>query len=308
VRTDDVERSGAPGRISAVCVALAIVWAIVGSANAAATNGAAPAAALGAADIVVKNVAARGGRDAWRKVETMVWTGHLESARMPAPSLPFELEQKRPNMTRFEIHAANQRTLRIFDGARGWKSSPGPGGPSDLAPYTPEETRFAREESAIDAPLIDLDSKGSQVALAGVEKLDGRKVYHLSVQLAAGGRMEVWVDAETFLDVQVARLTVGPQGAPRLVPTRYRDFAKVEGLVMPMTIQIGDGSLGTPDLMRIEQVAVNVPLSDRRFMPPGAVSRLSPARVRAAAPPSVSDGVPMGPPSAADSPPEPVPR
>ena len=40
---------------------------------------------LTASQIVEKNVAARGGLDAWRKIQTMVWVGHIESAHAPVP-------------------------------------------------------------------------------------------------------------------------------------------------------------------------------------------------------------------------------
>jgi hypothetical protein len=199
----------------------------------------------------------------------MVWSGHLESAHTPAPSLPFQLEQKRPNKTRFEIHVQNQRTMRMFDGARGWKSKPSPSGRVDIVPYTPDEERYARDEPVIDGALIDYGAKGSAVSLAGVEELGGRKVYHLAVRLTSGQRQDVWVDGESFLEVQISRMTYGA-GGPRMVPTFYRDYQTFEGLSIPTTIQIGDNSMGMPDLMHIERVTLNAPLSERRFSPPGA--------------------------------------
>jgi hypothetical protein len=233
-----------------------------------------PAAAeLSAAQIVARNVAARGGLEAWRKVESMVWTGHLESTHTPTPSMPFLLDQKRPNKTRFELHAMGDHTVRVFDGAQGWVSHTGSDGRPNVKPYTPEEIRYARSERAIDAPLIDLAAQGSTAALAGVEKLEGRKVYHLSLSQGSGEREDVWVDAQTFLDVKVARMTYGANGAPRIVPTLYRDFKPFDGLQIPVTIQIGDGTTGTPDRMQIDRVALNMGLDDRLFAKPGTTAR-----------------------------------
>ena len=64
-------------------------------------------------EIVAKNAAARGGVDAWRKVRTMIWMGHVESANAPTPNAPFVLALRRPNSTRFEITAMNQRIVRV---------------------------------------------------------------------------------------------------------------------------------------------------------------------------------------------------
>jgi hypothetical protein len=257
-------------RIGLAAWALSVLGLASGVALAATAPRPARAASLSAEEIVARNVAARGGLEAWRKIETMVWSGHLESAHTPAPSLPFQLEQKRPNKTRFEIHVQNQRSLRMFDGARGFKSKAGPGGRMDIVPYTPDEERYARNESVIDGALIDYDAKRSAVSLAGVEESGGRKSYHLTVRMVSGERQDVWVDAKTFLEDKITRMTYGA-GGPRMVPTFYRDYQTFEGLSIPTTIQIGDNSMGMPDVIHIERVTLNAPLSDRRFAPPGAL-------------------------------------
>ena len=253
-------------------VCLTPAWTAAVTADAA-SGAKKPAAALTAPEIVANNVAARGGLEAWRKVETMVWTGHLESARTPAPSMPFLLNQKRPNKTRFEVHAMGEHMVRVFDGEHGWKSHDGIGGRPNVQPFTTEENRFASGEHTIDGPLMDLHAKGSTVGLRGIEPLEGRKAYHLSVRLVSGELEEVWVDTKTFLEVKVARMTYGPNGAPRMVPTLYRDYKNFEGLQIPTTIQIGDGSTGTPDRIQIDHVALNTGLDDRLFEKPGTSGR-----------------------------------
>jgi len=232
--------------------------------------------ALTAAQIVAKNVTARGGLAAWRKVQTMVWSGTLLSTRTPSPSMSFLLGQKRPNKTRFELHAPTEQTVRVFDGGEGWKTrSPTDAQPS-VQPYTPEEVRYARGERAIDAPLIDLEAQGATVKLAGAEALEGHKAYHLSVRLGSGEPEEVWVDAKTFLDVKVARMTYGRDGTPRMVPRLYGEYRNFEGLQIPTVIQIGDGTTGTPDRLHIEHVALNLELDDQLFQKPGTSARNNP--------------------------------
>jgi hypothetical protein len=232
----------------------------------------APAAELSAAQIVAKNVAARGGLEAWRKVNSMVWMGHLERLNAPAPSMSFVLELKRPNKTRFEINAMRQTTTRIFDGVQGWKTRPGPRNGHNLTAYTPEELKFARDAQTIDGPLIDYEAKGSAVTLQGVEQLEGRKAYHLKVQFVSGERQDVWVDARSFLDLRVDRMAPfnprGPNDAAATVPVYLRNYKTIEGLQIPTTLEIGVGRGGTPDKMEIERIAVNPPLADRLFANP----------------------------------------
>ena len=241
----------------------------VGLVAVALAAGCASAAKLSAADIVAKNVAARGGLDAWRKVETMVWIGHIESAHAPLPSMQFKLEQKRPNKTRLQINALRDKSVRAFDGAQGWKLRPARGRP-EAQPYTPQELKFAQAGHGIDGPLIDSVAKGNSVTLESVDEIAEHKAYHLNVRLAKGGNEDVWVDTKTYLDIRYDRMADGPAGAPRRVSATYGDYRTVEGLQIPFLIETGGGPGRTPDKMQIETVVLNAPLDDSTFENPAA--------------------------------------
>src|SRR3989475_5677355 len=172
------------------------------------------AAEIFAAEIVAKNVAARGGLDAWRKAETMVWIGHIESAHAPLPSMQFKLEQKRPNKTRLQINALGDKSVRVFDGVQGWKLRSARGRP-EVQPYLPQELKFAQAGHGIDGPLFDYAAKGNSVTLESVDEIGERKAYHLNMRLAKGGNEDVWVDTKTYLDIRYDRMFDGPAGALR---------------------------------------------------------------------------------------------
>lgn len=246
----------------------------------AARTAIAPIPELSAEQIVAKNVEARGGLEAWRRIQTMVWVGHLESPRSPEPQMSFFLEQKRPNKTHFEIDSMGQKSMRIFDGVRGWRARPGKNGVSnDVQPFTPQEVKFARDAQGIDGPLIDYQTRGSTVALAGIDEIEGRKTYHISVRLASGERNEVWVDAQNFLDIRFDRTSYSGNGEAGTVSIFYRDYKSVEGLQMPAVMEIGVGSAKAPDRMIIEKVALNPPLDEKTFARPGGMKRKGPAIV-----------------------------
>jgi len=237
-------------------------------ASAMATDrGAPPLRELSAAQIVEKNVAARGGLDAWRKIETMVWTGHMESIHAPVPMMLFVMQQKRPNKTHFEINALGERTVRVFDGQRGWKLKPDQQGKPQLKPFSFEEVTFARAAQVIDGPLIDYLAKGNSVTLEGLDEIEGHKAYRLGVRLATGESDQIWIDAETFLDVRYDRAFAAGPGRDR-VSVFYRDYKSVEGLQVPSVIETGTGPGARPDRMVIERVALNPPLDDRVFARP----------------------------------------
>jgi hypothetical protein len=226
---------------------------------------------LTAAQILAKNAAARGGLEAWRKVEAMAWAGRVEGGS-PVP-MPFFMELKRPHSTRFELTAVDKRFVRSFDGTHGWRVRPGSNGEPETRAFSKEEDAFARDEFVVDGPLIDHEAKGVKVAVAGLDELDGRKAHLLEVTLPSGASRRIWIDAETFLEIRSDRPSTSPlvRGAP--VSVYFRDFRPVEGLVIPLTIEIQPeaGGRGSQKLI-IEKVALNPELPRAVFSKPAAAS------------------------------------
>lgn len=225
-------------------------------------------AKLTAEEIVARNVDARGGLEEWRKIKTMVWTGRVTSNHLPAPGLQFTLEQKRPNKTRMQINAPGEKSVRVFNGAQGWRMRMAHGQP-EVQPFTPQEVSFAQTGHGIDGPLIDYAAKGNSVTLQGVDELvdelGARKAYHLSLRLAKGGTEDIWVNAENWLEIRYDRMADGPSGAQRRVSTTYGDYHTVEGLKIPFVIETGGGAGATPDKLLLDRVVLNAPLEDSTF-------------------------------------------
>lgn len=249
------------------------MWVLVGISSAvlASEPGAVPE--LTASQIVEKNITAKGGLDAWRKIQTMVWAGHIEAENAHTPSLPFVLEMKRPNKTRFEIRAQSQAAMRVFDGSHGWKLRPASNGMPELQPYTAEELSFAQDGQVIDGPLMDYQAKGVDVTLGGVDEVDGHKAYRLNVKLPSGTSHHVWIDTQTFLDIKSDRESRNAFGQPGTVSVFYRDYRAIEGLQIPLTIETGAGSVKATSKMVIDKVVLNPPLEDGTFSKPSVPGR-----------------------------------
>ncbi|WP_415750250.1 hypothetical protein [Burkholderia pyrrocinia] len=239
-----------------------------------------PGHGLTADQIVEKNIAARGGLDAWRKIETMVWYGQVDSANAPTRNMPFILAMKRPNRTRFELTVANQKAVRIFDGREGWKLGASSGGGAIPRPYTMDELASARDEQVIDGPLIDHEAKGVGVTLEGVDQLGGHNAYRLAVKLPSGAIRHAWIDARTFLDVKYDREVQGPRGKVT-VEVRYSEYKGIDGLQIPLRIESGPAASPTRDTLIIGKVLLNPPLDDALFARPASPGGRRPASIDA---------------------------
>ena len=252
---------------------MAVVALALGISNLAVASEAGNGQGLTASQIVEKNAAARGGLEAWRKIQSMAWVGHIDSSSAPQPNLPFALEMKRPNKTRFEIKAQNQTSVHMFDGARGWKLRQVNLGKPEVQPYTLDELRFAEDGQGMDGPLMDYQAKGIAVALGGMDEVEGRRAYRLSVKLPSGNSHHVWVDAQTFLEVKYDRLARSKFGQAGMVSVFYRDYRTVEGLQIPFMIESKADKATATDKMVIDKVLLNPPLEDAVFAYSGSPGR-----------------------------------
>lgn len=255
---------------------------------------------LTAAQVVEKNIAARGGLQAWRAVQTISWSGKMDagtgdsvarSRRFAADrvkptsrmqpdkmegrdkdkqvQLPFVYEMKRPRKSRMEIEFAGKTAVQVYDGQNGWKLRPFLGR-NDVEPFTSDEAKAESEKADLDGYLVDYAAKGTKVELDGMEKVEGHDAYKLKLTLKSGQVQYVWVDAQSFLDVKVSGTPRRMDGKMRNVAIYQRDFQNVQGLMIPFLLETAvDGYRETHKTV-IEKAVVNPKLEDALFAKPQA--------------------------------------
>lgn len=263
----------------------------------------APVLKLTADQIVERNVNARGGLAAWRRIRSMSMTGQLDAGRertdggrtamlasphTPAErkalsrkaalgtgegtagkiiQLPFRLDLQRPRKSRVEVQFKGDTAVQVFDGANGWKMRPFLGR-REVEKFTADESRIASQQQELDGPLIDYAAKGTRVGVLGGERVDGRNTYKLKLTLKNGEVRHLWIDAQTFLDVRFEGPARHFDGKMRTVSTYFRDYKQVDGVMLPYVLEtIVDGVRGTEKIV-IEKIALNPPLDDTRFAKP----------------------------------------
>ncbi len=244
---------------------------------------------LTAAEIVEKNVAARGGLAAWHAVQSLEMTGKMQAGgnnrptlpvpgvkrgrEMPAPrpaeqaQLPFVMDLARPRKARLEIQFAGQTAVQVYDGSNGWKLRPFLNR-HQVETFTPEELKAASEQSELDGLLIDYAAKGSKVELAGMEKIDGRDTYKLKITEKSGFARNVWVDAETFLETKIDGTPRRLDGKYHPVATYFRDYRKVDGLMVPYVLETAVEGVNQTEKIEIETLVLNPKLDASRFAMP----------------------------------------
>jgi hypothetical protein len=242
---------------------------------------------LSAAEIVDKNVAARGGLQAWRAVQSLSMKGKMEAGgnnrpTLPMPSrktgphmpqqvrpteqvqLPFVMELKRPRKVRVELQFNGQTAIQVFDGSNGWKLRPFLNR-HEVEPYTAEELKATAVQADLDGPLVDYAVKGTKVELQGVEKVGDSEAYKLNLTLKNGQTQHVWVDTKTFLEVKIEGTPRRLDGKYHPVATYLRDYKAVNGVMVPYVLETAVEGVSQVERIQIESVAVNPKLEDSVF-------------------------------------------
>jgi outer membrane lipoprotein-sorting protein len=263
-----------------ICVVLALAISPAVGANTA------PAAARpSAAEIVERNVAARGGLQAWRSVQALSLTGKmdaggntratlavpgakapLEAAKRPKAQvqLPFVMELKRPRKQRVELKFQGETAIQVYDGTDGWKLRPFLNR-HEVEPYSAEEMKAAAMQADLDGPLVDYAAKGTKVELEGAEKVEDRDTYRLKLTMKNGDVQHVWVDAQTYLEAKIEGAPRRLDGKYHRVETYFRDFRSVDGLKVPYVLETAVQGVPQRQKIEIEKVVVNPKLDDSLF-------------------------------------------
>ena len=269
-----------------------------------------PPAGVSVAQVVDKHVAARGGLKAWRTVQTLSVTGKLDAgtadsversakiaregvgasvkrAQVAAAKegtdtanqqvqLPFRLEMKRPRNSRLEIDFAGKTAVQVYDGQNGWKLRPYLNR-DDVEPFTTDEAKAEAAKADLEGPLLDYAAKGSQVALEGMEPVEGHNAYKLKLTMKSGEVQHIWIDAQSFLDVKLEGTPRRMDGKMRSVWIYQSDFRAVQGLMVPYLYETAIDGNPHPHKMIVESVTVNRTLDDARFTKPQVLVAASPA-------------------------------
>jgi len=142
----------------------------------------APAAAkdekVTAEELIAKNLAARGGLDKIKAIQSAKLTGKMTMGQ--GMDAPFTWEWKRPNSFRAEFTFQGMTGIQAYDGTTGWSVMPFMG-KKDPEKMSEEEMKDIDEQADFDGPFVDSKAKGITVEYEGKEDIEGTPAYKLKV-------------------------------------------------------------------------------------------------------------------------------
>jgi hypothetical protein len=219
-------------------------------------------------EIVARHVAARGGMDRIKAIQTLKITRTVATGI--GSTLRVVMYKKRPNLYRGEqgpIAPGAPMTPRGVNPDAAWDTAQG----GKVVVRSGQAEADARDFDAdFDGLLIDWKAKGHSVAFEGREKLPGGDALKLRVKTKGGSERAIYLDATTYLDRRHTGVLVLPN-VRRNVVIDFSNWQEVSGVKFPFDI-IEDRTGGDIPVQSLvvytEKIEANVPMGDELFATP----------------------------------------
>jgi hypothetical protein len=224
-----------------------------------------PAAEPTAADLVAKNLAARGGSAALAALKSVSLDGKLV---FPGG---FELtynEVRAGGAVRVDAALQGLALVQAYDGkGGGWRINPF-AGRKDAEPMSDDEARSFADAAPIAGVLLSASSDGSSISYLGREDFDGTNCYKLKVAQKDGDEFVYLIDPDSMLEVKVIE-TRRVRGAVQVNETELGDYEPVAGVMFPMATESGPQGSSQRQRTIIAKASANVAAPASLFAQPG---------------------------------------
>jgi outer membrane lipoprotein-sorting protein len=222
------------------------------------------ASAQTADEIIAKNIAARGGMDKLKAVNTLRTEVSFSQGPFRATVVQ---ENKRPDMMRTNFLIQGMTQITSYDGSTGWQVSPFQGR-KDPELLGEDELKPLVESADFDGPLVDYKSKGNTVEYLGHDEVDGDDAYKLKATLKNGDIFYYYYDPDTYMEIQRESQTF-VRGAMRELVSQFGSYKAVNGVMYPFSVETWPKSNpSSKTKITVQKLETNLPIPDSEFKMP----------------------------------------
>ena len=215
-------------------------------------------------EVIAKNIAARGGMDKIKAVQTIRMTGKMTVG--PGMEAPMIMEMRRPDQMKMQFTLQGMTGIQAYDGKLGWSVMPFMG-KKDPEAMSADDVKELVDQADIDGPLVDYKTKGHTVELLGKESVEGTDAYKLKLTLKTGTVRTIYIDADNFMEIKNDGKRM-VRGTEIEFEGTMGDFKPVAGVMYPYSME--NSAKGHPEKQKltVDSIAVNVPLTANDFTMP----------------------------------------
>jgi zinc protease len=211
-------------------------------------------------EILTRAEKSMGGSDAWKKTNTVMMKGVLQSEDSSA-FVAIEIYKKAPDKSLLKMKLPQDLEMReVCDGKSAWLEDPR-GGYHEYK-GAELESRLRRSEFSEQAKMILLAATGK---VLGADKIGLHTVYVVEYSSQKNETTKLYFDQESGLALRSEETLARPDGmfTTRLDMDDYRD---VDGMMVPFRMKRTEK--GSVIKIKLTQVKNNFPIDDEMFVKP----------------------------------------
>lgn len=208
-------------------------------------------------EIITKHIAAIGGADAWKKINSIVTTGSL---KVQGADVNVSMTVLNGKGFRQDISIMGMNGYQIVTPTAGWGFMPFQGQKAP-EPITADDLKESLDDLDAQGSLIDYKSKGHTVEYLGTDDVDGVDALKVKETLKSGKTETLYFDPKTYYLIRtVSKLKAN--GKEMEQTANLSNYQKLpEGIMMPLSIGLPYGE------MTISKVEINKPVDESIFKP-----------------------------------------
>jgi len=231
----------------------------------------APAASAETAEeLAAKNVAAKGGMDKLRAVQSLRLSGKM-LINGGTIRLDFVELIKRPQAVRYEATLQGLTQVQAYDGTHAWQIDPFQGR-KDPEKLSADDAKGLAEDAAdFMGPLVDYAAKGYALEYLGTEDIDGTEAHKLRLTRTNGDITYVYLDPDYFLEIRTVNRRI-EHGVPKETVTDYGDYERVAGAYFAFAQESGLKGSSDRQKVQFEKAEANADVADAVFHFPVATA------------------------------------
>ncbi len=221
-------------------------------------------------ELVNKNIAAKGGIDKIKAIQTIRMTGKVifpGGFRALAGQ-----ENQRPDSIRQTFTLQGMTAVQAYDGTDGWQIQPF-GGKKDPQLLGEDDLRDLLVDADIEGPMVDYKAKGNTVEYLGHDTVDGDDALRLKVTLKNGDILYYYLDPDTFLEIR-REAQEFIRGSVKENASEMGSYKAVNGVMFPFSVSSGPkNDITSWQTVTFDKIEVNVPLEKSDFAVPALLKK-----------------------------------
>jgi outer membrane lipoprotein-sorting protein len=221
-------------------------------------------------EIVAKHIAAIGGADKLKSIESSEFTNKIAMGGM---EITVTLKTVKDKASRQDVNVMGNDMTTAFDGTSAWAIRPQMMGGTGEPEALPEEVAKASKSQVSSAlglagALAVASMKGAKFEVVAKEKVDGAEAFKIKGTNAEGKATTYFVSASNFYLLKVISMMPAQGGGEQESEITFSNFKAVDGIVVPHSTEMPNPQMGGMMTMELDGVKWNAKFDESIFKMP----------------------------------------